>query len=82
MSQRELRIGVARHLDGHGIARMLTGSIASSRYGEPRLTHDVDAIVSITVESAAGIARAFPPAPSSTIVRASGESSTPTPCST
>jgi len=61
MSQQELLIGVARHLDGHGIPYMLTGSIASSLYGEPRLTHDVDVIVSMTVESAAGIAQAFPP---------------------
>lgn len=61
MSQQELLIGVARHLDGNGIPYMLTGSIASSLYGEPRLTHDVDVIVSMTVESAAGIAQVFPP---------------------
>lgn len=60
MSQQELLIGIARHFDGHGILYMLIGSIASSLYGEPRLTHDIDLIVSIAVESAAGIAQAFP----------------------
>lgn len=60
MSQQELLIGIARHLDERDIPYMITGSIASSLYGEPRLTHDIDVIVRITVEAAADMARVFP----------------------
>ena len=40
---------------------MLTGSFASSLQGEPRATHDVDLVVALTADSAARLARAFPP---------------------
>lgn len=32
-------------LEDEGVPYMLTGSVASSRYGEPRATNDVDAVV-------------------------------------
>ena len=54
-------IAAAPYLDEHGIPYLLTGSIASSLYGEPRLTHDIDVVVSISVEAAVDLARAFPP---------------------
>jgi hypothetical protein len=39
---------------------MLTGSIASSLYGEPRLTHAIDVIVQVTAEDALKLAISFP----------------------
>lgn len=54
-------IGVAQALDEHGIAYMLTGSIASSLFGEPRLTHDIDIVVHVAALDAARLAISFPP---------------------
>ena len=45
MSQQELLTAVAAALDRIGIQYMVTGSIASSLYGEPRLSHDIDVLV-------------------------------------
>lgn len=39
---------------------MLTGSLASSLQGEPRATHDVDVVVSITTAQIEGLLLAFP----------------------
>jgi hypothetical protein len=61
MSQQELLIEVAAVLDVHGIAYMITGSIASSLFGEPRLTHDIDVIVRVSPQDAPKIAGSFPP---------------------
>jgi hypothetical protein len=60
VSQQELLISVAAALDRLGISYMLTGSVASSLYGEPRLTHDIDLIVRVDAGNAAGIVKAFP----------------------
>ena len=40
---------------------MVTGSVASSLFGEPRLTHDIDIVVRITADDAVGLAASFPP---------------------
>ncbi len=61
MSQQELLIEVAAALEGHGIAYMVTGSIASSLFGEPRLTHDIDVIVQVSAQDALKLAGSFPP---------------------
>jgi hypothetical protein len=61
VSQQELLTGVAAALDRHGIPYMFTGSVASSLYGEPRLTHDIDVIVRLTAEDAPRLADSFPP---------------------
>jgi hypothetical protein len=58
--QQELLIKVAAALVTHDIPYMLTGSIASSLYGEPRLTHDIDVIVQVTAKSAIRLAVSFP----------------------
>lgn len=42
---------VARALDAAGVPYMLSGSVASSLQGEPRATHDVDLVVSLTREA-------------------------------
>lgn len=61
MSQQELLIGVAAALDVRGIAYMLTGSIASSLFGEPRMSHDIDVIVQISPGEALALSSSFPP---------------------
>ena len=48
-------------LDRIGIDFMVTGSIASSLFGQPRSTHDIDLVVSLTVEKAGLLLDAFPP---------------------
>lgn len=59
MSQQELLTTVAAALDRLGIPYMLTGSVASSLYGEPRLTHDIDVIVRLAAEDAPRLAGSF-----------------------
>lgn len=44
-----------------GLEYMVTGSVACIVYGEPRLTHDVDVVLSLrTPSDAAAVERAFP----------------------
>jgi hypothetical protein len=45
-----------------GLPYMVTGSVASMVYGEPRLTLDLDLVVELAVERAAGLLAAFPEA--------------------
>jgi hypothetical protein len=47
-------------LEAMGLPYMVTGSVASMIYGEPRLTLDVDLVVELTVERADEILDAFP----------------------
>ncbi|MBI4726768.1 hypothetical protein HY768_06040 [candidate division TA06 bacterium] len=48
MQQIEFFTSVIRRLNEIGVQYMLTGSVASNFYGQPRLTHDVDLAVAIT----------------------------------
>lgn len=48
-------------LERAGIDYMITGSIASSLYGEPRLTHDIDVVVALDAANADAVVGAFPP---------------------
>ncbi len=48
-------------LDSLGIDHMVTGAVASSMQGAPRMTHDIDIVVSIKEADAAGFLEAFPP---------------------
>jgi hypothetical protein len=59
VSQQELLIHVAAALDGAGIDYMFTGSIVSSLQGEPRLTHDIDVVVSIRKDQVPAVMDAF-----------------------
>jgi hypothetical protein len=61
VSQQELLNRVVKALDAAGIQYMLTGSIASSFYGEPRATHDIDLVVNIRKEKVEQILQAFQP---------------------
>ncbi len=47
-------------LNGMGIRYMITGSVASIYYGEPRLTHDIDLVVELGMDDAEKFAKAFP----------------------
>lgn len=47
-------------LDRHGIPYSLVGSVASSIYGEPRATNDVDLVVHLRADDAGRVVRAFP----------------------
>jgi hypothetical protein len=46
-------------LEEAGIPYMVTGSVASMVYGEPRLTHDVDVVVKLTREDAGRVRDTF-----------------------
>lgn len=61
MRQAELFLVFTAPLDAAHIAYMVSGSVASMVYGEPRLTNDVDIIVAFTAARAGDIERLFPP---------------------
>ncbi|MDP2866929.1 MAG: hypothetical protein Q8O90_11865 [Elusimicrobiota bacterium] len=60
MSQQELLKKVVQALNANKIDYMITGSVASSFYGEPRSTHDIDVVVSINKAEVEGLAASFP----------------------
>ncbi len=60
MSQQELLKRVVKVLEEAGIDYMITGSIASSFYGEPRSTQDIDVVVVIEKSKAKQLIKAFP----------------------
>jgi hypothetical protein len=61
MSQSDLLKTVVEKLDRAGIDYMITGSVASSLQGEPRLTHDIDLVIAITRKQIPAILGSFPP---------------------
>ncbi len=60
MSQSELLKKVVAAMEATGTPYMLTGSYASSLQGEPRLTHDIDLVVAITLLEARSLLLKFP----------------------
>jgi hypothetical protein len=52
---------VVEVLDRLGIEYMVTGAVASSLQGEPRLTHDLDFVVSVDADHVPALRSAFPP---------------------
>ena len=60
MSQSELLKNVVVVLEATNTPYMLTGSYASSLQGEPRLTHDIDLVVSIGPSAIRSLVQAFP----------------------
>jgi len=48
-------------LNENQIDYMVTGSVAAMIYGEPRLTHDIDLILSIQDSNAQNLEKIFPP---------------------
>lgn len=61
MSQQELVRRVIGVLQDAGIEYMITGSWASSMYGEPRATHDIDVVVSLSSADVPNLIRSFEP---------------------
>ncbi len=61
MPQQELLKKVIQILNQAKIQYMVTGSIASSLYGEPRSTHDIDIVVDIHKTDVRELVTAFPP---------------------
>ena len=47
-------------LELHGLRYVVTGSVASMAYGEPRLTNDIDLILQIQASDCPTMVRAFP----------------------
>ena len=60
MEQAELLRRVLEVLEEMKITYMVVGSIASGAYGEPRLTQDIDVVVSLKADDTGPLARAFP----------------------
>jgi len=60
MEPSELLQFVARVLEGLDLRYLVTGSIATIYYGEPRFTNDIDIVVILTAERVQEFCRAFP----------------------
>ncbi len=60
MSQQELVTKVIQVLEENQIEYMITGSVASSLQGEPRMTHDLDIVFTITFAQVSVILNNFP----------------------
>jgi hypothetical protein len=56
----ELYLTFTEPLQRLGLRYMVTGSVASSSYGEPRFTHDIDLVLVLPPASLEPFARAFP----------------------
>jgi len=61
MSQEEFLTTLAAVLEAAGVPYVVTGSVATALYGEPRFTQDVDLVVIAPPGLGARIAAAFPP---------------------
>jgi hypothetical protein len=61
MSQQELLKRVVQVLNEQQIPYMATGSVVSSSQGEPRASHDIDLILSLSPPSIPALLAAFPP---------------------
>jgi len=48
-------------LNDLGVKYIVTGSVASIVYGQPRLTHDVDLVIELGADDTIGFIAAFPP---------------------
>lgn len=51
----------ARPLGQIGVRYLVSGSVASMLYGEPRVTHDIDFVVFLRAEQTARLPEIFPP---------------------
>ena len=60
MQQIEFFTSVIRALNEIGVQYMLTGSVASNFYGQPRLTHDVDLAVALTFGQIKALSSKYP----------------------
>jgi hypothetical protein len=61
MPEANLFLLFVRGLNTLGVPYMVSGSVASMVYGEPRLTHDVDLVAELSQERIARLPDVFPP---------------------
>jgi len=61
MHQTDLFLVFSQPLDSVGAYYMVTGSVAGIAYGEPRLTNDIDIVITIDDELADQLETLFPP---------------------
>ena len=61
MPQQKLLKKIVHTLEENHIEYMITGSVASSLYGEPRSTHDIDVVVAIKKTDADKLTHIFHP---------------------
>ena len=61
MTQAELLRYLVEALEGLGVEYMVGGSHAAMYYGEPRLTRDVDVVVTLHLERLPALLQRFPP---------------------
>lgn len=61
MLEPELFLLFVRPLNRLGIRYIISGSVAATFYGEPRVTHDVDLVVFLNDSDAQRLNQAFPP---------------------
>jgi hypothetical protein len=47
-------------LNQANIEYMVTGSVASILYGEPRMTHDIDLVIKLSEDDVSGLSKVFP----------------------
>src|ERR1700686_3075899 len=62
MDQSDLTQKLAGELERLGISYLVTGSIATIAYGEPRLTNDIDVVVELRLDHLDALGEAFPSA--------------------
>jgi hypothetical protein len=60
LHQADLLQYVVQVLEERRLAYMVVGSFASATYGEPRLTHDIDIVVRLSLEDVDPLCDAFP----------------------
>ena len=60
MSEADLFLDFVRRFEALQLEYMLTGSVAATMYGEPRVTHDVDVVLLLPRERIRAFAAAFP----------------------
>ena len=61
MDQKEFFESVLTFLETSKIPYMVTGSVGSILFGEPRLTNDMDVVVELSADSVDRLSREFPP---------------------
>jgi hypothetical protein len=60
MEQSELLRHAVTALERLGVRYLVTGSVATIFYGEPRLTNDIDIVVDLSASQTPALCRAFP----------------------
>lgn len=60
MSEGDLFLEFVRVFEALGLRYMVTGSVAATMYGEPRVTHDVDVVLELPPDAANAVASSFP----------------------